>query len=123
VSAVVPKKAQNSSLTQQPFIAWHVVLSGGNGLRVVRHVVFVELFGCGLRSFRQACMRADQRIGGHDEPAPCTPTAQVECRCLQRCLPCVMFQRHDTLTALHVWEAELSASTQTHSVYYSPYKI
>jgi hypothetical protein len=38
VSAVVPKRAQNSSLTQQPFIAWHVVLSGGNGLRVVRHI-------------------------------------------------------------------------------------
>jgi hypothetical protein len=38
VSVVVPKRAQNPSLTQQPFIAWHVVRSGGNGLRVVRHV-------------------------------------------------------------------------------------
>jgi hypothetical protein len=37
VSAVVPKRAHGLLLTQQPFIAWHVVLSGGNGLRVVRH--------------------------------------------------------------------------------------
>ena len=37
VSAVVPKRAQCLKLTQQPFVAWHVVLSGGNGLRVVRH--------------------------------------------------------------------------------------
>jgi hypothetical protein len=37
VSAIIPKRAQGLALTQQPFIAWHVVLSGGNGLRVVRH--------------------------------------------------------------------------------------
>ena len=37
VSAVVPQRAQGVKLTQQPFIAWHVVLSNGNGLRVVRH--------------------------------------------------------------------------------------
>jgi hypothetical protein len=37
VSAVVPKRAHCLQLTQQPFIAWHVVLPGGNGLRVVRH--------------------------------------------------------------------------------------
>jgi hypothetical protein len=41
VSAVVPKRAQGSKLTQQPFIAWHVVLSDGNGLRVVRHYSIV----------------------------------------------------------------------------------
>ncbi len=37
VSTVVPRRAQGVLLTQQPFIAWHVVLAGGNGLRVVRH--------------------------------------------------------------------------------------
>lgn len=37
VSAVVPRRVQGQSLTHQPFIAWHVVLAGGNGLRVVRH--------------------------------------------------------------------------------------
>jgi hypothetical protein len=37
VSALVPKRAQGVKLTQQPFVAWHVVLSHGNGLRVVRH--------------------------------------------------------------------------------------
>jgi hypothetical protein len=37
VSAVIPKRAQGQLFTQQPFIAWHVVLVGGNGLRVVRH--------------------------------------------------------------------------------------
>jgi hypothetical protein len=37
LSAVVPKRAQGLKLTQQPFIAWHFVLSNGNGLRVVRH--------------------------------------------------------------------------------------
>jgi hypothetical protein len=36
-SAVVPKRAQSFKLTQQPFIAWHVVLAGGTGLKVVRH--------------------------------------------------------------------------------------
>ena len=37
VSVVIPKRAQGVLLTQQPFIAWHVVLSGGTGLRVVKH--------------------------------------------------------------------------------------
>jgi hypothetical protein len=37
VSAVVPRRVQGQLLTQQPFVAWHVVLAGGNGLRVVRH--------------------------------------------------------------------------------------
>ena len=37
MSAVVPRRVQGQLLTQQPFIAWHVVLAGGNGLRVVRH--------------------------------------------------------------------------------------
>jgi hypothetical protein len=36
-SAVVPKRVQCLKLTRQPFVAWHVVLSGGNGLRLVRH--------------------------------------------------------------------------------------
>jgi hypothetical protein len=36
-SAVIPKRAQGVLLTQQPFIAWHVVLSGGTSLRVVKH--------------------------------------------------------------------------------------
>ena len=38
VSAVIPKRAQGGLLTQQPFIAWHVVLSGGGtDLRAVKH--------------------------------------------------------------------------------------
>jgi hypothetical protein len=37
VSAVVPKRAQCLKLTRQPFVDGHVVLSGGNGLRLVRH--------------------------------------------------------------------------------------
>ena len=31
-----PRTAQNALLTQQPFLAWHVVLRCGSGLRVVR---------------------------------------------------------------------------------------
>ncbi len=37
VSAMVPKGAQCLKLTRQPFVAWHVVMSGGNGLRIIRH--------------------------------------------------------------------------------------
>lgn len=37
VSAVIPKRAEGGLLTQQPFIAWHVVLSGGTDLRAVKH--------------------------------------------------------------------------------------
>ena len=32
----VPDWAQTADLTLQPFLAWHVVLQQGNGLRVVR---------------------------------------------------------------------------------------
>jgi hypothetical protein len=35
-SAVVPRRARNSLLTSQPFLAWSTVLLRGNGLRVVR---------------------------------------------------------------------------------------
>ncbi len=31
-----PRTAQNALLTQQPFLAWHVVLRCGSGLHVVR---------------------------------------------------------------------------------------
>ena len=31
-----PRTAQNALLTQQPFLAWHVVVRCGSGLRVVR---------------------------------------------------------------------------------------
>ena len=37
VSAVVPQRVQGPVLTRQPFVAWHMVLVGGNGLRLVRH--------------------------------------------------------------------------------------
>jgi hypothetical protein len=37
VSATVKRRAQGVLLTAQPFLAWHVVLVSGNGLRVVRH--------------------------------------------------------------------------------------
>lgn len=36
VSAKVPKAARTLLLTKQPFLAWHVVVINGNGLRVVR---------------------------------------------------------------------------------------
>ena len=37
VSATVKRRAQGVLLTAQPFLAWHVVLVSGGGLRVVRH--------------------------------------------------------------------------------------
>eukprot|EP00775_Hariotina_reticulata_P015210 gene15210-biopygen2344 len=36
-TSYVPRSARTVLLTQQPFLAWHVVLSQGNGLRLVRH--------------------------------------------------------------------------------------
>ena len=35
-TAKVPRSARSVQLTQQPFVAWHVVVVRGNGLRVVR---------------------------------------------------------------------------------------
>jgi hypothetical protein len=37
VSAVVPMSARNGLLTNQPFLAWPVVVVRGSGLRVVRY--------------------------------------------------------------------------------------
>jgi hypothetical protein len=35
-TAVVPRAARTLQLTQQPFLAWHIVLARGSGLRVIR---------------------------------------------------------------------------------------
>jgi hypothetical protein len=35
-TAIIPRAARTLQLTQQPFLAWHIVLARGNGLRVVR---------------------------------------------------------------------------------------
>ena len=39
-------RVQGLKLTQQPFVAWHVVLSGGNGLRLVRYLTCCEVCIC-----------------------------------------------------------------------------
>ena len=35
-TAVIPPAARGYRLTQQPFLAWHAVVTRGNGLRVIR---------------------------------------------------------------------------------------
>jgi hypothetical protein len=35
-TAVIPRAARGYRLTQQPFLAWHAVVTRGNGLRVIR---------------------------------------------------------------------------------------